>query len=294
MSANEDTGEAIRMSMHTVKRTRVPLARSYCQRLLRGALRYRSHQIEQKDLRKAAIVFSPHPDDETLGCGGTIIRKIRASADVKIVFMTDGSSSHQRFISKTELTRLRTGEAVSACKVLGLPGENVTFLEFKDQHLNEFQEEAQQKVAQILSKEMCEQVFIPYSGDSVTDHCATNSIVLGAVEKLRSNVVIYEYPIWFWNHWPWTSVVLSSRKDILRKISASLLGWFRLMMKFRWSVCISDVLELKRLALDEHKTQMTRLLPNLQWPILNDVSNGEFLQCFFQDVEVFHRRQLFR
>jgi hypothetical protein len=28
------------------------------------------------------IVFSPHPDDETLACGGTIIRKIREGYDV--------------------------------------------------------------------------------------------------------------------------------------------------------------------------------------------------------------------
>jgi hypothetical protein len=66
------------------------------------------------------------------------------------------------------------------------------------------------------------------------------------------------------------------------------------MKKFRWSVCIRDVLEVKRLALEQHKTQMTRLLSNVHWPVLNDVSNGEFLQCFFQDVEVFHRHQLFR
>ena len=43
---------------------------------------------------RAAMVFAPHPDDETLGCGGTVVKLRRAGVDVHIVFMTDGRHSH--------------------------------------------------------------------------------------------------------------------------------------------------------------------------------------------------------
>jgi len=51
-------------------------------------------ELDEKDLGCTATVFSPHPDDETLGCGGTIIKKKRAGAEVKIFYMTDGRKSH--------------------------------------------------------------------------------------------------------------------------------------------------------------------------------------------------------
>jgi hypothetical protein len=48
-------------------------------------------------------------------------------------------------------------------------------------------------------------------------------------------------------------------------------------------------LELKRTALAQHKSQMTQLIPNSNWLTLADVSNGEFLACFFQDYEFFRQ-----
>jgi LmbE family N-acetylglucosaminyl deacetylase len=39
---------------------------------------------------KSILVFAPHPDDETLGCGGTIANRVREGHEVEIFFMTDG------------------------------------------------------------------------------------------------------------------------------------------------------------------------------------------------------------
>ncbi len=46
------------------------------------------------DLTKAkkVMVFAPHPDDETLGCGGTLARLVER-CDVKVVLVTDGSGA---------------------------------------------------------------------------------------------------------------------------------------------------------------------------------------------------------
>ncbi len=64
---------------------------------------------------RSALVFSPHPDDESLGCGGTIIKKKSLGARVKLVHMTDGSAAnHDNLISSQELkaysdARIRAG-----------------------------------------------------------------------------------------------------------------------------------------------------------------------------------------
>lgn len=40
--------------------------------------------------RKDALVIAPHPDDESLGCGGSIAKHIKAKSRVKVIFLTDG------------------------------------------------------------------------------------------------------------------------------------------------------------------------------------------------------------
>ena len=83
------------------------------------------------------------------------------------------------------------------------------------------------------------------------------------------------------------------------QLNGSLSAWktyffsgFDMLKNFRYFVCIKDVMEIKRSALNQYRSQMKRLFSNPRQPILEDVSKGEFLKCFFQDREIF-RRYLF-
>ena len=53
-----------------------------CRRALHARLVRAAAHMADCDLEKSAVVFAPHPDDETLGCGGTIALKVRAGAEV--------------------------------------------------------------------------------------------------------------------------------------------------------------------------------------------------------------------
>jgi hypothetical protein len=66
----------------------------------------------------------------------------------------------------------------------------------------------------------------------------------------------------------------------------------RLIVAFRHGVFVADQLEKKRQALAQHRSQMMILRPGTAWPTLSDVSEGEFLKCFFQDFEIFHCRKI--
>jgi LmbE family N-acetylglucosaminyl deacetylase len=71
----------------------------------------------------------------------------------------------------------------------------------------------------------------------------------------------------------------------------SLLSFFgvRALVDLKYSVHIGDVLEEKRAALAEHKSQMEHLIPDARWVTLRQLSYGEFLACFYQDREFFRR-----
>ncbi len=145
------------------------------------------------------------------------------------------------------------------------------------------------KVAQLLDSQNPDEIFIPYWGEPPSDHWATNRIVLAALATCRKRVTVYEYPLWFWYHWPWTSVPRHSRREFLRGCLNNVLCGYRLVKDFRCFTHIAEVLEIKRAALNEHKSQMTKFITLPEWKTLGEISNGEFLECFFQAREIFRR-----
>ncbi|MGQ0571076.1 MAG: hypothetical protein ACT4P5_16365, partial [Armatimonadota bacterium] len=72
-------------------------------------------------------------------------------------------------------------------------------------------------------------------------------------------------------------------------LARSALAGARLLHEFTCAVDISDVLERKQIALAQHRSQMSRLVPDPAWRTLGDVDGGEFLRCFFQPREIFRR-----
>ncbi|HEY0069498.1 MAG TPA: PIG-L family deacetylase, partial [Chloroflexia bacterium] len=65
------------------------------------------------------LVVAPHPDDETLGCGGAIARHVEAQDRVCVLIVTDGASSRAGGRGRGEIRKLRESEATAAMRVLG-------------------------------------------------------------------------------------------------------------------------------------------------------------------------------
>lgn len=265
--------------------------RRFLRWVYRSLLFQQAIKLDERDLSRPAIVFAPHPDDEVLGCGGTILRKISCGAEVRIVFLTDGSGSHKGSMGRQAMKEIRAKEAVAAAQKLGVSEGNLHFLAFVDGKLAENPREAVHETARILAAHQPQDVFIPCRMDKPADHWATRDIVLAALDQNGWNAPIYEYPIWFWDHWPWVpaggnpagSQALSAWKKSLRQDVRYLLK------EFGHAVSIQAVLEEKHSALAAHRSQIARPADNPAWKTLGDVSGGEFLECFFQPYEVFAR-----
>ena len=57
------------------------------------------------------LVFSPHPDDESIAVGGYIAQSIKNGASVSIVLVTDGDAQHEESIRYAEFKKLPVSSA---------------------------------------------------------------------------------------------------------------------------------------------------------------------------------------
>jgi LmbE family N-acetylglucosaminyl deacetylase len=69
--------------------------------------------------RERVVVIAPHPDDEAVGCAGTLIRHHKSGDLVRITVMTDGSQSRAFGFDAASMRRLREAEAFRAAARMG-------------------------------------------------------------------------------------------------------------------------------------------------------------------------------
>ena len=150
---------------------------------------------------KTIVVFAPHPDDETWGCGGTIAKKIKEEYEVIIVVITDGRHAFSQVLgidsdpTPEELKQIRKEEVIRSTKILGVPKKNLVFLDFEDGKLEKHEKEVEEKIIEIIKKYSPIEVYFPYIKDYHPDHKATNRIVRRCLQKLGLTCMRYQYSI---------------------------------------------------------------------------------------------------
>lgn len=156
------------------------------------------------------VVVAPHPDDESLGCGGLIAQARRLGRAVRLVVVSDGCGSHTH--SKTHpperLRSLREEETLRAVALLGLTAGDVRFLRLPDAHVPSAgpqAEAAAEAVAEAARESGASAVFVTWRHDPHCDHQASAAIVRLARPKLGP-ARVYEYPVWGWTLPPETDV----------------------------------------------------------------------------------------
>ncbi|MCX5880707.1 MAG: PIG-L family deacetylase [Deltaproteobacteria bacterium] len=77
------------------------------------------------------LVLAPHPDDETIGCGGTLALHAAAGDPVRVLILTNGEKGDVfgRF-DRNAYIAIRQQETRSACASLGI--SDVMFWPYED------------------------------------------------------------------------------------------------------------------------------------------------------------------
>ena len=137
------------------------------------------------------LVISPHPDDEAIGCGGTLRTHVERGDTVHAVFLTSGErGGHGR--PPADTARLREREAVAAATVLGLAA--VEFWRGPDGALRATREGVG-RLRAMLERWQPAVVYVTHAREMHPDHRAAARMVRLATADLP-HVTALAYEVW--------------------------------------------------------------------------------------------------
>lgn len=150
----------------------------------------------------SVLVVAAHPDDEVLGCGGTIARHISNGDNVTVQFMTNGVSA--RNDANCVEVEKRKQSAQTALNILGVHSENIFFEDFPDNKMDTVPLiDVAKSIEVLLNKVMPEIVFTHFSDDLNVDHRITHQAVMTACRPQSHSPVkeIYCYEVMSSTEW---------------------------------------------------------------------------------------------
>lgn len=195
----------------------------------------------------STLVVAPHPDDETLGCGGVIALLCRQGLPVHVMILSDGAKSHSlsKKFPTQRLVALREMESLTALNHLGVLPPNVTYLRLPDGNVPKAGSDRFNQVvdhcAAVLQRCQPSTVLLPWRRDPHCDHRASWELMSAAAIKYRFATRWLEYPIWLWTS-PKSSDAPHVDEVVLRRFN------------------ITDVLPIKRQAVQAYQSQISDLI----------------------------------
>lgn len=206
------------------------------------------------------VVVSPHPDDEVLGCGGTMALAARAGVPVLVVAATDGEACYPDDPEwhPARLGSARRSELEDAMREIA-PDARIEALSLPDGKLGRHLPALTTALAERLRPD--DLLLAPWRHDGHPDHEAAYAASRAAA--LHARCALLEYPVWGW-HW---AAIDEPRMTAARPVRVRLAG----------------ALDAKRRALACFRTQTGRCDP----PVTDPVLPPHVQQRFRRDFEVF-------
>lgn len=217
----------------------------------------------------STLVVAPHPDDESLACGGAIALLRGRNIPVSVLVISDGTGSHPNSCQYPApvLGKLRQTEALESLQVLGVAAEYVTFLGLRDGEVPGLGTEGfpatLDRCQAYLEHLKPQTILLPWPGDRHRDHRTTWELITTTIADWRPAPQLLEYAVWTGGQ-PIETLDLGDRSI--------------------WGLDITPVLSQKRTAIACHRSQTTDLI--------NDDPQGfrltpEVLARFTQPEEIY-------
>jgi N-acetylglucosamine malate deacetylase 1 len=138
------------------------------------------------------LVLAPHPDDESIACGGTLSAYSRLGVPVRVAVLTDGrlgdpelralAQGEARARREEALAARRHAEALAAMQVLGIMHHD--FLDARDGSLCDAVPEIGARLAAVISDWRPDVVMLPFVSDRHVDHFAANRCLMDAAGRM--------------------------------------------------------------------------------------------------------------
>jgi LmbE family N-acetylglucosaminyl deacetylase len=124
------------------------------------------------------LVIAPHPDDESLGCGGAVCLHAQRGEPVHVVFLTSGERGIEG-VGAREARLIREAEAAEALGVLGVATRD--FLRLPDLGVGEALAEGAGPLREVLERQRPDLVYLPHPQEAHPDHQAALPLVRAAL-----------------------------------------------------------------------------------------------------------------
>jgi len=153
------------------------------------------------------LIIAPHPDDETFGCAGLILKKVTDGTEVNMLFLTNGEISLPT-VSKKEIAKQRISDAKDVATLLGV--SETYFLELADGKIprrgSDQYENSMQKLAKLISELSPEEVYVTHPLDNWSDHIGASELVFDVLKDRQNTIALYYYWVWVWYSTPFKKI----------------------------------------------------------------------------------------
>lgn len=148
------------------------------------------------ELPKSArvLIFAPHADDETLGCGGTIALLRKRGCEVRVIVVTDGARGDPEKLFSGNITALRDKEICQAMSLAEV--YNIEHLNFPDGGFDAGTVAAGRELAHVYNEFEPDWVLVPSPYESHRDHLGVCFHVLNHWASQGTKVRLLCYEVW--------------------------------------------------------------------------------------------------
>ena len=140
------------------------------------------------------LVIAPHPDDEAIGCGGSLLLRAKDGQRTVAVFLTSGELGVPQ-MAVDDARRLREREATAAASILCL--DELVFLRQAEVQAGLDIDATARALRPTLERFVPEIVYVPHMGEWHLDHAAAVPIVREAIRVAAIPApTLFTYEVW--------------------------------------------------------------------------------------------------
>jgi LmbE family N-acetylglucosaminyl deacetylase len=176
-----------------------------------------------KHMPKRVLAFAAHPDDDLIGCGGSLAKHVKLGNHVSVCYVTSGEAGSLEH-SREEMAKIREDEAKKAAEIIGFT--DVIFLRNLTQ------------LVELIRKKQPHVVYVHHHLDAHEDHKVTSRLVNEAIGRAGAPI-FQEY-----KGQPW-SVETVLAYEVWTPLS-----------EFNYVEDISEFVSIKTAALRKHQSQL--------------------------------------
>ncbi len=126
------------------------------------------------------MVVAPHPDDEVLGCGGSLAWHSHQGAEISVIYMTSGEAGVSNISDRALVMQIREQEASAGASILGI--NDLHYLRFKDGSL-EYNSASIRQLTSLIRQLQPEIIYAPHATDTHPDHRCCHALTVSAISR---------------------------------------------------------------------------------------------------------------